>query len=478
MPDSHPVAIREPGNTTHYSVVDAEGNAVAVTTTLNDSFGSRATAEGLGFLLNDEMDDFASKQGVPNAYGLIQGPANAIGPNKRPLSAMTPTIVLKDGKLFLVLGSPGGPTIITTVANILMGVVDFGLDIQEAVNAPRFHHQWLPDQIAGRRPPLSRYNESSTIERTQTGRPALLGRRRVHHGRPQDRRAPGRQRRTQQWEGGRLLMLKAVSTYVYVKERLHPGLLDELVKSGAQAIEIFAARQHFDYANRKQHVREIAEWFRPPAFRSTPCTRPCTPITSGDAPAPRRSISHPPIGLAASRPWTRSSARSKSPNYIPFRFLVQHIGNPDEEFDDKKFEAAMTSVEHLRAFAKPLGVRVLVENIPNELSTPDRLVEFIHTMHFDDIGVCFDCGHAHMMAGIPESFEILKTHICSTHVHDNHKDKDSHLWPGKGSIDWKQTMELLRTAPQTPPLLLEVEGEDKKNSGEDISATFRKLEDS
>ena len=120
---------------------------------------------------------------------------------------------------------------------------------------------------------------------------------------------------------------------------------------------------------------------------------------------------------------------------------MQHIGNPDEAFDEKKFEAAMTSVEHLRAFAKPLGVRVLVENIPNELSTPERLVEFIHTMHFDDIGVCFDCGHAHMMEGIPEAFAILKNHICSTHVHDNNKDKDSHLWPGSGSIDWKQTME-------------------------------------
>ena len=147
-----PTLIREPENTTHYSVVDAEGNAVSVTTTLNDAFGSRVTAEGLGFLLNDEMDDFAAKQGVPNIYGLIQGPANAIGPGKRPLSAMTPTIVLrkdapKDSQLFLVLGSPGGPTIITTVANILIGVVDFSLDIQEAVNAPRFHHQWLPDEI-------------------------------------------------------------------------------------------------------------------------------------------------------------------------------------------------------------------------------------------------------------------------------------------------------------------------------------------
>jgi gamma-glutamyltranspeptidase/glutathione hydrolase len=149
---AHPLRIsgvKEPENTTHYSVVDAAGDAVAVTTTLNDSLGSRVTAEGLGFLLNDEMDDFASKQGVPNAYGLIQGPANAIGPGKRPLSAMTPTIVLKDGKPFLVVGSPGGPTIITTVANIVTGVIDFGLDIQEAVNAPRFHNQWVPDGILG-----------------------------------------------------------------------------------------------------------------------------------------------------------------------------------------------------------------------------------------------------------------------------------------------------------------------------------------
>jgi len=141
------LAVREPENTTHYSVVDSEGNAVAVTTTLNDSFGSRVTATGLGFLLNDEMDDFASKQGVPNTYGLIQGPANAIGPAKRPLSAMTPTIVLKGGQLFLVVGSPGGPTIITTVANVLMGVIDYGLDMQAAVNAPRFHNQCLPDSI-------------------------------------------------------------------------------------------------------------------------------------------------------------------------------------------------------------------------------------------------------------------------------------------------------------------------------------------
>ena len=142
-----PLASREPPHTTHYSVVDAEGNAVAVTTTLNEAFGSRVTAEGLGFLLNDEMDDFSAKPGVPNAYGLIQGPANTIGPAKRPLSSMTPTIVVRDGKTFMVLGSPGGSKITTTVANVLMGVIDYGMNIQEAVNAPRFHNQWLPDVL-------------------------------------------------------------------------------------------------------------------------------------------------------------------------------------------------------------------------------------------------------------------------------------------------------------------------------------------
>jgi gamma-glutamyltranspeptidase/glutathione hydrolase len=145
----HPPAMapQESNHTTHYSVVDADGNAVAVTTTINDWFGSRVTADGLGFLLNDEMDDFSAKPGVPNSDGLIQGMANAIGPGKRPLSSMTPTIVVHDGKTVMVLGSPGSSKIITTVANVLMGVVDYGMNLQEAVNAPRFHNQWLPDLV-------------------------------------------------------------------------------------------------------------------------------------------------------------------------------------------------------------------------------------------------------------------------------------------------------------------------------------------
>ncbi|HVZ83425.1 MAG TPA: gamma-glutamyltransferase [Terracidiphilus sp.] len=138
---------KESPDTTHYSVVDAEGNAVSVTTTLNDSFGSHVTSGSLGILLNDEMDDFASKMGVPNMFGLIQGPANAIAPGKRPLSSMTPTIVLEDGRLRYVLGSPGGGRIITTVANIFLSAAEGGLNIQQAVDAPRFHHQYLPDKV-------------------------------------------------------------------------------------------------------------------------------------------------------------------------------------------------------------------------------------------------------------------------------------------------------------------------------------------
>ncbi len=142
----NPQAFEGP-QTTHYSVVDAEGNAVANTYTLNNGYGSGVTVEGAGFLLNDEMDDFASKPGAPNMFGLVQGEANAIAPHKRPLSSMTPTLVLQDGKLRLVLGSPGGGTIINTVLQVLLNVLVFKMDVLQAVSFPRFHHQWMPDRL-------------------------------------------------------------------------------------------------------------------------------------------------------------------------------------------------------------------------------------------------------------------------------------------------------------------------------------------
>ena len=137
----------ESSETTHFSVVDAAGNAVSNTYTLNFGYGSGVTIPGAGFLMNDEMDDFTSKPGVPNGFGLIQGEFNAIGPNRRPLSSMTPTFLVKDSKLAMVIGSPGGPTIITTVLQVILNVVDHGMNIAEAIAAPRLHHQWLPDEI-------------------------------------------------------------------------------------------------------------------------------------------------------------------------------------------------------------------------------------------------------------------------------------------------------------------------------------------
>ena len=138
----------ESEETTHFTVVDAEGNAVANTYTLNNSYGSAAVAKGTGIILNDEMDDFAAKPGTPNMYGLIQGERNAVAPRKRPLSAMTPTFVLrKDGSLWFTVGSPGGPTIINTALCVITNVVDYGMNIQQALDFPRIHHQWLPDEL-------------------------------------------------------------------------------------------------------------------------------------------------------------------------------------------------------------------------------------------------------------------------------------------------------------------------------------------
>jgi gamma-glutamyltranspeptidase/glutathione hydrolase len=134
-------------NTTHYSIVDQEGNAVAVTYTLNNGYGSGVTVPGAGFLLNDEMDDFAAKPGEPNMFGLVQGESNAIAPGKRPLSSMTPTIILKDGRPFMVLGAPGGPMIITAVFQVILNVIDFGMNAQDAIDFPRIHDQWKPDRL-------------------------------------------------------------------------------------------------------------------------------------------------------------------------------------------------------------------------------------------------------------------------------------------------------------------------------------------
>jgi sugar phosphate isomerase/epimerase len=256
-------------------------------------------------------------------------------------------------------------------------------------------------------------------------------------------------------------MLKAMSTYAFVRERLHPGLLDGLLRAGAEAIEIFAFRGHFDYANRRQHVVEIAQWFKASGATLNSVHSPMYNSYEWGG----RSMD--PINIADPERKGRIEAMDEIKRaleiaeQVPFRFLVQHVGMGGESADERTFDAAMSSIEHLRAFAKPLGVRLLLENIPNDLSTPEKLLELLHVAHFDDVGICFDTGHAHIMSNVAAAFESLKDRIESTHLHDNKGDQDSHLWPGEGTIDWQPTMEMLRTAPHTPPLVLEIEGEHK-----------------
>ena len=273
-------------------------------------------------------------------------------------------------------------------------------------------------------------------------------------------------------------MLKAMSTYAFVRERLHPGLLDGLARAGAEAIEIFAFRGHFDYANRRQHVVEIAQWFKAGTVKLHSVH---SPMYSSYEWGRRDSE---PINIANPERKGRIDAMDEIKRaleiaeHVPFRFLVQHVGVGGESADERKFDAAMSSIEHLRAFAKPLGVRLLLENIPNDLSTPDKLLELLHVAHFDDLGICFDTGHAHIVSNVAAAFETLKGRIQSTHVHDNNGDRDAHLWPGDGNIDWPHTMEMLRSAPNTPPLLLEIEGENKteKQITGGMEEAYRKLE--
>lgn len=270
-------------------------------------------------------------------------------------------------------------------------------------------------------------------------------------------------------------MVKAISTYVFVKERLHPGMLDKLAKAGAEAIEIFASRSHFDYTDRQQ-VRELGNWFKH------------NEVTFNSMHAPMFSdyewgrSGSPPLNIVDRDKGRRVESMDEIKRalevaeHVPFKYLVQHLGTPAEELDDHKFEAALSSLEHLHAFARPLGVRLLLENIPNEIATPDKIVELIHTLHLDDLGVCFDVGHANVMSNVAHAFAILKPYIRSTHIHDNKGEKDEHLFPGEGMIDWNEAMRLLRSAPHVPPVLMEVEGENQKPVVDKFQESFRKLE--
>ena len=269
-------------------------------------------------------------------------------------------------------------------------------------------------------------------------------------------------------------MLRAISSYVHIKKRLHPGLLDGFARGGAKAVEVFAARGHFNYHD-KEHVKEIGSWFKSegvqfhsmhsPIYMSNDFRSGGQPLNIVDTDKRNRIDAMDEIKRAI-----------EVAEYAPFRFLVQHIGRSDESDDPRKFEAALSSIEHLRAFARQLGVTLLVENIPNDLSTPERLQELLRALHYPDLGICFDTGHAHLMSSVHQAFGVLQDRILSTHVHDNQRDRDSHLWPGAGTIDWSQTMQSLQSAPHAPALLMEIEGEEGLHVAEKLSEAYNRLE--
>jgi sugar phosphate isomerase/epimerase len=270
-------------------------------------------------------------------------------------------------------------------------------------------------------------------------------------------------------------MLRAMSSYVYIKRRLHPGLLDTLVRGGAQALELFAARGHFNY-HEKEHVRELGNWFKQEKIEFHSMHSPIYMSNDFKSGGQTVNIVDPDKRMRIEA-MDEIKRAIEVAEYAPFRFLVQHIGKSDEYDDPRKFENALSAIEHLRAFARPLGVSLLLENIPNDLATPEKLKEIIRLLRYEDLGICFDVGHAHLVSSVHQAFGVLEDRIRSSHIHDNKRDKDSHLWPGEGTIDWEQSMQSLRSATHAPAMLLEIEGEEGMDVAARMASVYGKLEE-
>ena len=260
-----------------------------------------------------------------------------------------------------------------------------------------------------------------------------------------------------------------LSTYLYANERLNAHLLDRILGAGFQNIELFAGRQHLDYTDRN-HVRDVAQWFRDHQVKLHSLHAPLY----GDEKWGRLG------GITVSVAYLERRLRIDSmdeikraldiADHLPFRYLVVHMGLPDEDYNLNKFDAVMTSLEHLKVFAKDRGVQLLLENVANELGTPERLVEFLQYTRLD-VKICFDTGHAHMTHGVHAAFETLRTYIASTHVHDNRGEKDDHLMPFDGDINWTETVRDLRRGEGQFPTLFEI-----RDYGPEMSSLSRLAE--
>lgn len=279
-------------------------------------------------------------------------------------------------------------------------------------------------------------------------------------------------------------MFPVISTHVLLRHRLHPGLLDTLARSGAQGIELFAARQHFDYASRS-HVQELAVWFRGNPVKPHSLHAPLFGDTEmGRTGAHAVNVVHPEKSrrIEAMDEVKRAIEVAEQ---IPFETLVLHIGErgigEGTTYSPRTLEHAITAIEHLKAFAGPLGVRIALENILNDITTPDHLLEILTAGRFGNVGVCLDAGHANITEGTDVVITALHPHIITTHIHDNAGEKDEHLWPGEGTIKWPETVAALDAAPKTPAAVLEIhyeQGEAPEQVAERAAAAFRFLTES
>ena len=277
--------------------------------------------------------------------------------------------------------------------------------------------------------------------------------------------------------GGRTGMLPVLSTHIFLKQRLHPGLLDIAMRSGAQGVELFAARQHFDYTSR-EHIAELASWFASNPLEAYSMHAPLFPDREmGRAGAPAVNVVHSEKSRRIDAMDEIKRALEVA-EHLPFKKLVMHLGEKFEAWSPRTMEYAITALEHLGAFASPLGVNVLVENLTSDAGTPEHIVTILELAHLDRIGVCLDLGHANIVPGIVEAIGTLGSRIGELHVHDNHGLRDEHLWPGDGSIDWPATVEALKSLPAQPAAVLEI-GYDLNDAPgvipERIQQSFQKL---
>ncbi len=271
-------------------------------------------------------------------------------------------------------------------------------------------------------------------------------------------------------------MQRILSTYRYVKHPLGPGLVAEIAQAGVQGIEIFCASGHFDYRS-PQAVRELGSALEEHGLRLQSLH---SPTERDMAPGRESGVT---IEISDTERIRRVDAVDEVKRAlevaerIPFRYLVQHMGHGRQMADPRKFDAAFNSLELLVVFAKQRGVTIALENTPGELGSPASLEQFIRETHLRELRLCFDIGHAHIEAGVEPSFEIMRERVATTHLHDNHGEKDEHLLPYEGTIDWDAALRAFSAAPEPLPLVLEL----KEQAGgapalDEIRAVFDRLE--